>query len=177
MKKIVAFILSIMTCTGFIFPTPVFAANTQHIEERHYHIINHANRNLSIEATGRGLKDGYDTYVQPTQDSWYQTIWLDYYPDKDVYTIRTSVTNSWYILTFWERNQHLMYSGIRHTDPGAQWRIEKYEDQGYVIRNVNMPEYILRTPDSWNIRAGDQLICQKRTSDRFILPTETWDFV
>ena len=123
MKKIVAFILSILTCTGFIFPSPVFA-NERHIEERHYHIRNHAVNNLSIGATGRGLKEGYDTYLQPTQDSWYQTIWLDYYPDKDVYTIRTSATNKFFILAFWPDNEHLMYTRIRRT-PEAEWKIIK----------------------------------------------------
>ena len=176
MKKIVAFILSIMTCTGFIFPTPVFAANTQHIEERHYHIINHANRNLSIEATGRGLKDGYDTYVQPTQDSWYQTIWLDYYPDKDVYTIRTSVTNNWRILTFFESNEHLMYIDSWPSNRQAQWKIEKYDDRGYVIRNVNKPDYILRTPVTCDVRAGDQVICQKQAKG-VVTESQTWEFV
>ncbi len=175
MKKIVAFILSIMTCTGFIFPSPVFA-NTKHIEERHYHIRNHANRNVSIEATGRGLKEGYDTYVQPNDDSWYQTIWLDYYPDKDVYTIRTSVTNKFFILSFWSSNEHLMYTRIRPI-PEAEWKIEKYEDQGYVIRNVNKSDYILRTPVPCDVRAGDQVICQKPENSSAIRSSETWDFV
>ncbi len=181
MKKLVAFVLSIMTFTGFIFPSPVFAATDHdHIIENHYHIRNYVFRNLSIEATGRGWASGYDTYMQENTNSWYQTIWLDYIPGMDVYSIRTSVTNKRYVLTLFASNDHLMY--IDNENPyteEALWKIVSYGNGRYVIRNLYQPDKILRTPTPDDIKAGDQLICQKPMSGDAgtYSATEMWSFV